>query len=391
MDISRIIKQHKATLLTLQEVVGIAPATKVTGGRDTGRPCITVFVRRKLAEIELARDQVIPKTLAAGGEAVETDVVEVGEVRILPLLATTEEVENQLKQRPVLGGVSISPGNFLLAGTGGLIVEQNGVSCILSNNHVLRISQITDPDKRPQKGLYIRQPGFLDDGRIEDSIGELWDWVEVNFPGPNQMDCAIGKLTVPYATRILGLGSPAGLGEPGVGLRVNKSGRTSGLTRGTITYLDVTMSVDHGGGVTAVFEGQVMTTPMLEAGDSGSAIVDQDNQVIALGFAGSSQCSLATPIRRVFEKLRLTLPEPTGEVPVEQALAQLGEECILWGFDARNQQWVVYDPKAYPYTGDLKYLVPGCGYWLRVNKAQILRYNGFQWPLYEGWNLIGWR
>lgn len=67
------LDKHKQDLLKFPNVVGCAVATKRIKGIDTGKPCYTVFVSEKVSEAELAREQVIPKTI----EAVETDVVEV--------------------------------------------------------------------------------------------------------------------------------------------------------------------------------------------------------------------------------------------------------------------------------------------------------------------------
>jgi len=187
MRIEEILKNRKEFLMSFRNVIGIGKGTKRIHGRDTKRECIVVFVTEKVPEIELSKDDVLPRSL----DGVETDVIEVGEVHIQPIVEAT--VANRGKYRPVLGGTSISPKEFLLAGTGGLIVIRDDQLFILSNNHVLRLSQIYNPDDRPQRGDYIRQPSFLDGGKQEDSIGELWDWVEVSFPGPNEVDCAIGK------------------------------------------------------------------------------------------------------------------------------------------------------------------------------------------------------
>ena len=47
--------------------------TKKTGGIDTGEPCITVFVKQKVALDRLKPHEVIPKEL----NGVKTDVVEI--------------------------------------------------------------------------------------------------------------------------------------------------------------------------------------------------------------------------------------------------------------------------------------------------------------------------
>jgi len=164
MRIEDILRTKQEFLFRFPNVIGCSPGTKIKNGRDTGKECITIFVSRKVPEIQLSADAVLPKVI----DRVETDVVEVGEVRIQPISAIEVAIDNRLKHRPVLGGISVSPQKFLLAGTSGLIVMREGKPFILSNNHVLRLSQIYNPDDRPQKGDYIRQPSFVDGGKPED-------------------------------------------------------------------------------------------------------------------------------------------------------------------------------------------------------------------------------
>jgi len=383
MKIEDVLQNRKEFLMSFRNVVGIGKGTKRIRGKDTKRECIVVFVAKKVPEIELSRDDVLPRSV----NEIETDVVEVGEVRIQPALEAT--VANREKHRPVLGGLSISPGKFLLAGTGGLIVIRDNQPFILSNNHVLRLSQIYNPDDRPQRGDYIRQPSFVDDGKPEDSIGELWDWVEVVFPGPNEVDCAIGKLKESFFARILGLGTPLGIAPAVINKKVFKSGRTSGITQGKITYTNVTISVDYGIKEAAIFEDQIMSEPFAEAGDSGSIWLDENNFVVGLHFAGSKACSIANPIAKVFEKLNLSLPEVTGEELVDEALKDIDYE-IVWGFKNEIKEWKFYDPNA-PWASDLRFFIPGCGYWILSKREQKLKHGEYEWTLYKGWNLIGWR
>ena len=397
MDIQGLSK-HKDFLLKLKEVVGVGAGTKHTGGVDTGEPCVVAFVREKLPLEKLDTDQVVPQLLPDG---TKTDVIEVGDVRILPLAAeATTEVENRLRHRPVMGGVSISPGNFPTTGTGGLIVLQGNTPCMLSNNHVIRLSQV-DPEHRPQKGTPIRQPGMPDSGIWDgnyrgDDIGELWDWVEVTFPGPNEGDCAILRLFVPHIPYILGLGGPAEIAkdpsklwsaETRTWAKVQKSGRASGITEGRVVAIDVTIQVNFGRGLLATFEGQIATTPILVAGDSGSVLITND-RVVGLGFAASTQMSFANPIGKVFELLNLTLPPPVA--PIEDILPQLGE-AIIWGFNNETKTWDSFNPAVPERFRHLRFLVPGNGYWIEVAKDLVLEHNGSVWKLWKGWNLIGWR
>jgi len=104
---------------------------------------------------------------------------------------------------------------------------------------------------------------------------------------------------------------------------------------------------------------------------------------------GSEACSIANPIAKVFGKLNLALPEVTGEELVNEALKDI-EYRIVWGFTNETKEWKFYDPKA-PWTSDLRFFIPGYGYWILSEKEQKLRHGEYEWTLYKGWNLIGWR
>jgi len=303
----------------------------------------------------------------------------------------------------VLGGVSISPGNRPLSGTGGLIVYQDGIPCILSNNHVLRMSQIPNPDERPQKGSPVWQPSRWDGGTQYDAVAGFRDWIEVDLSGGlNETDCAVAGLTIPHIPYILGLGSPRGLVENPAELwnaqtstwaKLWKSGRSSGITEGRVFAIAVTIKVSFGGGLLAIFVNQIAVEPMLIAGDSGSVLLTDDDRVAGLGFAASPNMSFANPIQVVFTKLNLTLPSPI--TPVEQIMPQLGENAIIRGFDNEKKIWTVFrsglPEKLRRHPSTLRHLVPGQGYWIRVDKDIHINHNGFSWKMWQGWNLIGWR
>jgi hypothetical protein len=67
-----ILSHHWERLLQFPNVLNTAPGTKFKNGEDTQIPAIVVYVSKKVAEIELAAEHIIPKEL----EGVPTDVVE---------------------------------------------------------------------------------------------------------------------------------------------------------------------------------------------------------------------------------------------------------------------------------------------------------------------------
>jgi len=394
VNIGEVLAKHQESLKAREGVVAMAPGTKIVGGRDTGIPCITVFVEKKLPAAEVPAVAMIPRIL----EDIPTDVVQAGEVNALPsappVPPTVESlsiIDHQSRQRPLVAGISICRENFLPCGTLGCIAYKGSDLCMLSNNHVIALSYLENPNSQPKGGERIRQPSLFDGGGLEDYVATLLDWEPIGPGQTNQMDAAIALLTVPGRPELLELGPYNAVADPEVSMAVAKEGRSSGVTEGLVAYTGASVRVDYGGGLTMWYEGQIALQPsMLAPGDSGSAIVRKaDNAVVALGFAGSSTISFATPISRVFERFGLRI-RPPG-VPIEEALASIaGKYEVVWGFDNKGKTFTKYDPQAPPYASDLKTLRKGDAYWIKVTETAVLNYGGGEVELTPDWNAIGW-
>jgi hypothetical protein len=106
---------------------------------------------------------------------------------------------------------------------------------------------------------------------------------------------------------IIDIGAPPqGLVEPKLGMQVFKCGRTSGLTEGIITQIDVTVDVKYDTRV-ARFTNQIMITPCSQPGDSGSLILDFQRNAVGLLFSGSNLITVASPINAVLKTLNVEL------------------------------------------------------------------------------------
>jgi len=95
----------------------------------------------------------------------------------------------------------------------------------------------------------------------------------------------------------------------GVGTSVHKLGRTTGHTTGTITQTNVTVDVGYGTGV-ARFENQTaiesgVADPFSAGGDSCSIIVDDNDNAVALLFAGNDVVTFANDIDDVVNELNI--------------------------------------------------------------------------------------
>jgi hypothetical protein len=322
-------------LLARKNVHGTARGTKIVGGVDTGIPCLTVFVEQKEYASALAASDVVPSVVAG----LPTDVIVAA-----PFVAPRPPpIDVQYVERRI-GGTSI--GHYkITAGTWGIVVfdDKTNEPLILSNNHVLSASN------NAHIGDYILSPGAHDGGIVSrDAIGELARFERIYFAGDqaplppkgptaggcsplaaalrlltptralasephlNMVDCALARFFPDEAwlPGIDGIGAVQGVNENvGLGLAVKKSGRTTGLTQGTILYTDATIDVSYGSAGTARFSGQLIfkgnSGDFSLGGDSGSLIVDDQNRAVALLFAGSTDYTVANPITEVMAVLNI--------------------------------------------------------------------------------------
>jgi hypothetical protein len=90
----RLLKIHACSLLCKQNVVGVGLGYKHVGGVPTDKLSVVVLVNKKVPLPDLLRQHMVPKALGA----VRTDVIEVGEIRLL---------DRRTRMRPAPGGVSI--------------------------------------------------------------------------------------------------------------------------------------------------------------------------------------------------------------------------------------------------------------------------------------------
>jgi hypothetical protein len=125
----------------------------------------------------------------------------------------------------------------------------------------------------------------------------------------NEVDAAVAKPIDPnmFTGDIIGIGQVSGTKPAMLGMKVRKSGRTTGYTEGTINLLNATVSVAYGSR-TARFTGQIITGPMSQGGDSGSLIVDAtENKAVGLLYAGSNLSTIFNPIDRVLAALNVNI------------------------------------------------------------------------------------
>ncbi|MBC9796900.1 hypothetical protein [Sinomicrobium weinanense] len=329
--IRKVLREVGPELRKKQNVVATGIGYKTVAGRTTSDLSIICSVEVKKPSSRLRERDLVPSYV----QGIPTDVRPVGVLRAF---------QNPTERfRPAPGGVSI--GHYrITAGTLGCLVVRDGQRYILSNNHVLANSN------EAQTGDPVLQPGPHDGGtESRDRIAELSEFVPIHFEGDdggglpcrtarfvaaalnalaplvgsrsrlrpyrvqqgsNTVDCAIARPLDPLDVeeKILQIGTITGIGEGGLGMQVQKSGRTTGLTNGVIEQVDVSARVSYGTNKIALFEDQLMAGAMSQGGDSGSVVLDENNNLVGLLFAGSETTTLINRIGNVFDALSLSLP-----------------------------------------------------------------------------------
>ena len=322
-----ILKDNTLQLLARANVVATGIGYKIAQGQKTSALSIVCSVAEKLPASRLLTRDMVPKTI----DGIPTDVVETGLIRALQ--SRTD------RYRPAPGGVSIGHRD-ITAGTLGCLVKKNEQTFILSNNHVLANSNDAQP------GDPILQPGPYDGGRFpDDHIADLEQFVPISFTGlPNGCSIARGVASLlnglaravgssarlqavsiraaenlvdaaiarplneeDVSAEILEIGTIQGLAQGELGMAIKKSGRTTGLTTGEILQVDVTVNVQYGAGRIARFTDQLLAGAMSQGGDSGSAVLESNNNLVGLLFAGSDTTTIINRIENVFSALGLGL------------------------------------------------------------------------------------
>jgi Fibronectin type III domain len=326
----------------------IAPGIVGTGVGVTpaGRPVIEVFTTRQ--------GVALPETL--------------GGIRVQPVVTGMIVARSATLRypRPVPIGVSTGLVDFG-TGTLGARVSNGSNVYALSNNHVFAGINMANV------GDAILQPGPIEDGGTDpaDRIGTLADFQEIDFNGgPNVMDAAIA-LTTPADVGTSTL--PDGYGTPStttttasIGLPVQKYGRTTGFTQGTVNAVNVDVDVCYFPitetlcfpGFEAHFVNQFSTpdgsVKFSDSGDSGSLIVAQGtNEPVGLLFAGGEGLTIGNPIGPVLQRFGVTIdgapagPGPPGAPTGLNAIAGDGQVALSWtapSFDGGSSisNYVVY-------------------------------------------------
>lgn len=222
--------------------------------------------------------------------------------------------------RPAPGGVSIG---HLRGSTGTLGCLARGRGRVRSNRTLILGNQHVLAGPGAAFGDPNLQPGPEDGGRMpEGRIAVLERHVPLDFDGgANRVDCATGwadpEVVQPdvllegrEARRTVRLCSQPVAARPG--MRVVKSGRATGTTRGTVEVCTASIVVRYGNR-SALFEDQLeirgLEGPFSAPGDSGALVWtgEPSRRPVGLVFAGGRQVAFANKISSVLDALDLQL------------------------------------------------------------------------------------
>lgn len=262
--------------------------------------------------------------------------------------------------RPISLGISGSNNSdlnrsdyYCSTGTLGFLIQDSlNKKYIISNAHVLvGFDPSYNLSLKTAVGDNITQPGDVDNNcslNSKNIIAKLNKWTTINPHTPDtEIDVALAEIISGKVTEfgeILGIGlvketSISNAINPIVGKSVRKSGRTTGITTGIISLINANVVVEYdnpktGNPFNINYKNVIFIhgTGFSAPGDSGSLVFTNDSskQPIGLLFAGSTNYSIAFPIKSVLNR-------------IEQLL---GKSIIIKGFTSyqTNKKEIINPP-----------------------------------------------
>src|SRR5580692_5825973 len=238
---------------------------------------------------------------------------------------TVTPLENQEEQTfPIkLGasGVNANSQDCCSGTLGSLLQDKNGKQYILSNNHVLgRVGHAS-------AGEAIVQPGYVDafcNFALPDTVAHFTVAPPIRTSDVHAAIARVVPGAIDIHGEIIGLGGIASDGsyipapaanttvDAFVGMEVAKSGRTTGLSCGSILAVDglivIDLSAECGNptGISVTFDHQVIAGDIATYGDSGSLIVEAKSARpvgLLAGISNDGSFITANPVNDVLSEL----------------------------------------------------------------------------------------
>lgn len=388
-------------------ITSVGIGYKRVGGKPTEELAVQFSVAEKVApeRIESLSTKSIPSKVLFQGVEIPTDVVQRKFQPGYVVIQSPTKDDRKTRCDPVQPGVSLANVRTT-AGTLGAFVRDrtSGEIVMLSNWHVLNTPKGVIGD-------IIVQPGPFDDNRVSaNGIGRLLR-SHLGLAG----DCAIasieGRKIDPAVIGLEGNAVITRIGDPALGDRVVKSGRTTGVTFGKVTRIHTVTKLDYGDGVVENIggfeiepdsENPAPGNEISKGGDSGSAWLavgpkgKPTDIMLGLHFGGDAEGSdgefaLSCCASSVFEKLEIdpvtAKSAPAVKLaPTAEAVTEHPE--LRTGFDQDFLKFRVPDPGfVQTVSNDLAQLdgsrrIDYCHFSLWLSK-------GRKFPRAVAWNIDG--
>lgn len=330
-QLKQFVRARGEDFLQDKNISSVGIGYKEKDGKKTKEISIQFTVEKKASTdlLESLDTKAIPKSFNIGGVEVPTDVLE-RSYRVGYKLVSEAEAASPRKTRinPIRPGVSVA-NKKVSAGTIGCIVfdKADGTPYVLSNWHVLN-------GPNGQIGDDIVQPGPFDDNRTaQNRLGKL---VRSHLGAAG--DCAIASIEDrKFIPEILDLAVKVeAIGEPELGDKVIKSGRTTDVTHGIVSRIHTMTRINYGGSVgeKAIGGFEIEVDPanppsngeVSMGGDSGSVWMFKTNQgkagkvMAGLHFAGEGadnphEHAIACYAKSVFDKLQISTKAEAAPQP----------------------------------------------------------------------------
>ena len=325
-----------AQLSVIPGVVGIGIGFKQVGGELTLQPAFTVDVVEKKAPGDVPPGQLIPREI--GGFPVDVQVFQAGDPE-----------DDRAKYRPIKGGIRIERKGSSRGGTLGCLarLDEDDTVVLLTNAHVVGI---------PEGGLDGDDNDMIELGQPchTTSCCCTCNDIAITLHGVrnNHLDFAIARIKqgIQVNAEIEEIGPITGVAAAMmVGENVHKRGKTTGHTQGMISKLMM-----NGMGVVERIEVKknMGNDRFSEPGDSGSALLNDNDEIIGLHRAGTNGptvvapnfLSISTPIQLVLSTLTTNgfpitiITGDGGESLVVQTPAEAAKGDLLWAVELRLRQ-----------------------------------------------------
>ncbi len=286
----------KQEILQIPNVLAVGIGLKETQGDITEEVTYRVFVAEKKPLNDLRPEQIIPSQI----HGFRTDVLTV----YRPQERAFVEKRDKSNYRPIKGGIALANEKSSPAyGTLGWFAKlADNTQVILTNKHVLYdSSQATNNTKVKTAQPIYEKSCCCECGVVGETIIGIKN---------NTVDCAIAKINADINRQLLisnnssaeTLQVAATTTAAVVGTRVRKIGARSGFTKGTVVHIGdaAAAPTDPGGTALVVMPNQVLIVPTNDetyeiengkkafsnSGDSGSVILNDSNQIVALLWGG---------------------------------------------------------------------------------------------------------